>query len=79
MTSFLNKWARKLHRWLAIPFIVVLLFLLLTRGTDIGEIAQRIQAPFMIILALTGAYLWLLPYLSRWQRNKRKGTGTAKV
>jgi CheY-like chemotaxis protein len=78
MSNFLNKWVRKLHRWLVWPFILILLTAMLTRGTDFGSMIQKIQAPFMLILAFTGAYLWLLPYLSRWQRKKRQLTNAAK-
>ena len=79
MKNYLNKWIRKLHRWLAWPFIVILLIVMFTRGTDLGNIFQRIQAPLMLILAFTGAYLWLLPYLSRWQRKKRQEVSTTNI
>jgi len=75
----LNKWVRKIHRWLVWPFILILLTALITRGTDFATIIQKIQAPFMLILAFTGAYLWLLPYLSRWQRRKRQEVSATKV
>jgi uncharacterized iron-regulated membrane protein len=72
MTKILNKWLRRFHRWLALPFIALLLIVIFSRGTAAGDIAQRVQAPLMIIMALSGAYLWLLPYLTKWQRNRRR-------
>ncbi len=71
MNKFLNKWLRKFHRWLVIPFIVLLLTVIFTRGSALGDTAQRIQAPLMIIMAITGSYLYLLPYWAKWQRRQR--------
>lgn len=70
MDKFLKKWIRKIHRWLVIPFIALLLTVLFARGTTIGNVAQRIQAVFLIVMAITGAYLFLLPLWARWKRGK---------
>ena len=70
MDKFFKKWMRKFHRWLVIPFIALLITVLLSRGTPVGNTAQRIQAVFMITMAITGAYLYLLPYWSKWKRNR---------
>lgn len=72
MNKFLNKWFRKLHRWLVLPFIALLLTVLFARGTLLGDSAQRIQSVTMIIMAITGAYLYLLPYWTKWQRQKAR-------
>jgi hypothetical protein len=69
MNKFLNKWLRKFHRWLVLPFIVLLLTVIFTRGTPLGDNAQRIQAMLMIIMAISGAYLWVLPYWTKWKRK----------
>ena len=69
MNKFLNKWLRKFHRWLVLPFIVLLLTVIFTRGTALGDNAQRIQAMLMIIMAISGAYLWVLPYWTKWKRK----------
>lgn len=70
MNKFLNKWLRKFHRWLVLPFIALLLTVIFTRGILLGDTAQRIQAALMIIMAITGAYLYLLPYWTKWKRQK---------
>ncbi|KAF0108097.1 MAG: hypothetical protein FD146_1111 [Anaerolineaceae bacterium] len=70
MTKFLNKWLRKLHRWMVLPFIALLLTVLFARGTTLGDTAQRIQGALMIFMATTGAYLYLLPYWAKWKRQK---------
>jgi hypothetical protein len=72
MEKLLKKWIRKLHRWLVIPFTLILLTAMIGRGSAIGNAAQRIQVIFMIILAVTGIYLYLLPYWSKWKREKSK-------
>lgn len=69
MNKFLNKWLRKLHRWLVLPFIALLLTVIFARGTMLGDTSQRIQAGLMIIMAITGAYLYLLPYWVKWKRQ----------
>ena len=74
MEKFLKKWIRKLHRWLVLPFIALLLTVLFARGTTIGNIAQRIQSILLIIMALTGAYLYLIPYWAKRKRDKGNGS-----
>jgi len=70
MDKFLRKWVRKLHRWLVIPFIFSLLLIIFMRGNEAGSITQKIQQVLMIIMAFSGAYLFLLPYYSKWRRKK---------
>jgi hypothetical protein len=69
MNKYLNKWLRKFHRWLVLPFIALLLTVIFMRGTPLGDNAQRIQAMLMIIMAISGAYLWALPYWTKWKRK----------
>jgi uncharacterized iron-regulated membrane protein len=45
------------------------LTVIFTRGTPLGDNAQRIQAMLMIIMAISGAYLWALPYWTKWKRK----------
>lgn len=72
MNKFLNKWLRKFHHWLVLPFIALLLTVIFTRGTPLGDNAQRIQAMLMIIMAISGAYLWVLSYSVDHERAKRE-------
>jgi len=72
MEKFLRKWIRKFHRWLVLPFIALMLTVIFTRGTNIGYVAQRIQAPILIIMAISGLYLYLLPHWSKWKYRKAK-------
>ena len=72
MNKFLNKWLRKFHRWLVLPFIALLLTVIFARGTTLGDTSQRIQSVLMITMAITGAYLYLLPYWVKWKRRTVK-------
>jgi hypothetical protein len=69
--KFWNKWLRKIHRWLALPFIAVILFFIFARQMPWGTIVQRLQQVMLLIFVVTGGYLYLLPYLSKWQRRRR--------
>lgn len=75
MNKFWNKWLRQIHRWLAVPtavlipiFIVIKFFgsPALQASTKPFEMAQSI---LMLVLAITGSYLYLLPYLVKARRK----------
>jgi len=76
--KFWNKWLRKSHRWLAIPMLILIpisLILKLTgNGAVIASIPQweALQSLLILFLALSGAYLYFLPYLNKWKRNRRQ-------
>jgi len=77
MTKFFNKWTRKFHRWIAIPTAILIPIAVITK--IIGESGERLppqleqfQSILMLIMAISGAYLLLLPYIVKWQRNRRQ-------
>ena len=72
MSRSLGKYVRKFHRWMAIPTLALLLTVALARTTTVGSAAQRTQQVLMLSMALTGLYLFLLPWWTRWIRNKRR-------
>jgi uncharacterized iron-regulated membrane protein len=69
MKKFLNKWLRKIHRWLVLPTVALMIVIIFTRNTPLGSTVQRFQFPLMLIMAITGLYLWLIPYLVKWSRK----------
>jgi hypothetical protein len=73
--KFLRKYLRKTHRWLALPFAALVLTLLLARNTPLGPLAQQAQQVLLLIMALTGLYLFLLPWWTRWKKKDRGGVG----
>jgi uncharacterized iron-regulated membrane protein len=73
MPKFLNKYVRKLHRWLALPFVVLILTIVLTRDTPLSFAVQRAQQILMLAMALTGLYLFILPWWAKWLKRERRG------
>lgn len=81
MTKLLSKWLRRFHRWiavptaLAIPAAVVIKF---AGGPGLAaawEKLDKIPSLLMLIMAISGAYLFLLPYIVKGQRRKKQVAG----
>ena len=78
MTKWLSKWLRKFHRWIAVPTAIAIptvLILKLIGNPKIMEVWEKldkIPSILMLIMALSGAYLFLLPYIVKGQRKKRQ-------
>jgi hypothetical protein len=72
MSPSLNRWTRQLHRYFAYPFLTLILLLLFMRETDTGAALLRVQQGMVFVMALTGCYMLLLPYLSRRRRAARR-------
>ena len=77
MTRWLSKWLRKGHRWIAVPTAIAIpavLILKLLGNKELMELWQKLEkipSILMLIMALSGAYLYLLPYIVKGQRKKR--------
>ena len=62
-----NAWVRQIHRWLSITFTVAVI-------VNIVALVQKEQAVWvgllalfpLVLLLLTGLYLFALPYASKW-------------
>jgi hypothetical protein len=78
MTKSLSKWLRKFHRWivvptaLSIPVASVIKLIGNPKLTALGAKWDKLPSILMLVMALTGAYLFLLPYIVKAQRKKRK-------
>ncbi len=78
MTKFLNKWLRKIHRWIAVPTAILIPIAVVIKfsGNPAGQALlkqfDKVQSLLMLALAITGAYLYLLPYIAKWQRKQRR-------
>ncbi len=84
MTKWFSKWFRKFHRWIALPTAFAILLAVaikLVGSPDLvnkWEKLDKIPSIFMLVMALSGIYLFLLPYIVKGQRKKRltsKGEG----
>ena len=80
MTKVLSKWFRKLHRWIAIPTaltIVTAVVINLVGSPALVETWEslgKIPSLLTLFMALTGSYLFLLPYIAKSQRKKKNAT-----
>jgi len=77
MTKWLSKWLRKFHRWIAIPTALAIpaAFTIKLIGnpqlTATWEKLDKVPSILVLIMALSGAYLFLLPYIVKGLRKKR--------
>lgn len=77
MTKFLSKWFRKFHRWiavptaLAIPVAVAIKFFGDPQLAATWEKLDKIPSILMLVMAVSGTYLFLLPYIVKLQRGQK--------
>ncbi len=68
----MSRTIRLFHRWLAPVFIVIMIAVLSTQGSAVGTILQRVQQGMVLIFALSGLYLFALPWWVKWRRGSKK-------
>ena len=63
-----NRWIRQIHRWLSIAFTLAAIMnvVALTQQKQAVWIGLLALLP-LILLLLTGLYLFVLPYATRWR------------
>ena len=72
----LNKWNRKLHRWLGLPFMLAFIVLVVSSISqgDAFQLPSWLAAGAigsLLGLVLTGLYMFVQHYGGRWQRARR--------
>ena len=62
-----NAWIRQFHRWVSIAFVVVVaaIFVALGLGRQPPQWAYYTPLPPLALLALSGLYMFVLPYVRR--------------
>ena len=67
-----NNWIRQTHRWLSIAFTVTIIanFVALAQGEPPAWVTYSPLFPLALLL-LTGLYLFVLPYATRWRSERR--------
>jgi heme A synthase len=67
-----NKWIRQTHRWLSIAFTVAVIinFVAVVQKKYTGWVGLLALLPLAFLL-LTGLYLFVLPYASKWDSGRR--------
>lgn len=85
MTKFLNKWFRKFHRWIAVPTAIAIPIAVVIKlaGSDnlnnIWARLDKIPSLLMLVMAITGSYLFLLPYIVKGRNKKKQTTSQAEA
>ena len=78
MTKFFSKWFRKFHRWIAVPTALAIPAALIIKLVGDPQLVaawekyDKIPSILMLIMAISGAYLFLLPYIVKGQRKKKQ-------
>lgn len=69
-----NKWIRQTHRWMSIAFVlaVIAAFVALAQTKPIVWVSY-LPLPPLFLLLLTGLYLFVLPYATKWRSARRAG------
>jgi hypothetical protein len=68
-----NSWIRQIHRWLSIAFAVAVIVNLVAMGWGEPVVWVDLLALFpLILLLLTGLYMFVLPYLSQQSSRAAK-------
>lgn len=71
----MNKWIRQFHRWLSIIFTLTVLANLVALAMQKQSTWVGLMALFpLILLMITGLYLFALPYLAK-SRNAARVEG----
>lgn len=69
-----NSWIRQIHRWLSIAFTMAVIVNLIATSQEKPVLWIGLLALFpLILLLLTGLYLFVLPYAAKWRGAR--GTG----
>lgn len=67
-----SHWIRQFHRWTSVAFTVCVLANLLAMGRvseETGVLIGMITLLPLFLLLLTGLYLFVLPYATKWRRR----------
>lgn len=71
----MNKWIRQFHRWLSIIFTLTVLANLVALAMQKQSTWVGLMALFpLILLMITGLYLFALPYLAKSRAAAQTGS-----
>ncbi|AUX44970.1 membrane protein [Sorangium cellulosum] len=69
-----NHWIRQIHRWLSVVFTAAVIVNLVAMGQESPAVWVGFLALLpLVLLLLTGLYLFVLPYATRWRSGRRTG------
>lgn len=66
-----NIWIRQFHRWVSMLFtlVVIAIFIMLGVGKEPAEWVYLLPLAPLALLAVTGIYMFILPYVTRRRRS----------
>jgi hypothetical protein len=65
-------WIRQVHRWLSITFTVAAIINIVAMGQQQPAMWVGLLALVpLVLLLLSGLYLFALPYAAKWRRSDR--------
>lgn len=69
----MSKWIRQFHRWTSIAFTLGVIAYIVAMGQGTGQppawLGLFALVP-LILLLVTGLYLFVLPYAAKWRRAR---------
>ena len=64
----MSKWIRQVHRWLSIAFTIAVIANVVAMVLEKQAVWVGLLALFpLILLMLTGLYMFALPYAAKWR------------
>lgn len=77
-----NMWMRQSHRWLSMAFVLLVLVNIVLNVVPWGQEALTLWVGLftllpLVLLLVTGLYLFLLPYAIKRRRERRTAEQTA--
>ena len=72
----MNVWIRQIHRWVSIIFLTVVIGIFIALGVGVKPANWVYLSPLvpLAVLALTGLYMFVLPYAAQWRRKRQPVT-----
>jgi hypothetical protein len=72
-----NTWIRQTHRWLSIAFTVLVVANIVVNFALVGQAQLALWLGLftllpLVLLLVTGLYLFVLPYAARWRSGRRR-------
>ncbi len=80
-----TKWLRKIHRWISVPMFILIPVSVVLKVSGNGAVMASIpqweilQSILMLFLAISGTYLYFLPYLMKRKRKQRRVQPAATI
>ena len=66
-----STWIRHIHRWTSVGFVAAFIFTSTALGLKLPlPWAVYSPLPFLFLLAITGIYMFFLPYVARWRGGR---------